>query len=444
MIPPRLCRLFVFAGAFVGCSDYNLAGKDEPGPAAEPGVPDIVVSPDQVEVIGACGETIAEVQIRNDGEADLTVTGVTVEGAWAAEAPATPFTLSPGAAVAFPVTGAGEGRVNVESDDPDSAILSVPLSATADTPPTLTLEAPLDGSILAPGDLELRATVSDAEDAPTSLSLSWSSDVDGLITTSSPDSAGVATALWPAGRSVGGHVVTATVTDSCGGVASASATVCQDEGYEVDSFDLSAWHFEGVATWDATQDWLELTSPAENVVGTAFETADTVSGDNVTIEFLFYIGGGTGADGLSLTAIDTDRMTTYLGGTGCGIGYGGDASCTAGPALPGWSIEVDTYYNEGQDPTAEDHVMFTFDGDVDDPAAWAALPELEDTGWHTMSVVVAAPRVTVTIDEVTYLDQDLGGAFAFPAHVGFTAGTGGLTNSHLIDALQVTEHVCGD
>lgn len=88
--------------------------------------------------------------------------------------------------------------------------------------------------------------------------------------------------------------------------------------------------------------------------------------------------------------------------------------------------------------------MFTFDGDVDDPAAWAALPELEDTGWHTMSVVVAAPRVTVRIDEVAYLDQDLGGAFSFPAHVGFTAGTGGLTNSHLIDALQVTEHVCGD
>ena len=33
-----------------------------------------------------------------------------------------------------------------------------------------------------------------------------------------------------------------------------------------------------------------------------------------------------------------------------------------------WSIEVDTYYNGGYDPTDEDHVMFTFDGDVDDPA----------------------------------------------------------------------------
>ena len=52
---------------------------------------------------------------------------------------------------------------------------------------------------------------------------------------------------------------------------------------------------------------------------------------------------------MGLTALDIDRMTTYLGGTGCGIGYGGDATCTSGPALPGWSIEVDTYYNGGQD-----------------------------------------------------------------------------------------------
>jgi hypothetical protein len=103
---------------------------------------------------------------------------------------------------------------------------------------------------------------------------------------------------------------------------------------------------------------------------------------------------------------------------------------------------VDTFENVGQDPTGEDHVMFTFDGDVDAPAAWAALPEMEDTGWHTMSVVVAAPRVTVSIDEIVYIDQELSGHFDFLAYVGFTAGTGGLTNYHRIDALTVTEYVC--
>ena len=103
---------------------------------------------------------------------------------------------------------------------------------------------------------------------------------------------------------------------------------------------------------------------------------------------------------------------------------------------------MDTYYNEGQDPTPDDHLMFTFDGDVDDPATWVALPEMEDTGWHEMVVDVSAPHVTVQIDGVTYLDTDLSGNFSFPAYVGFTAGTGGLTNRHLIDSLQVTEYIC--
>ena len=83
-----------------------------------------------------------------------------------------------------------------------------------------------------------------------------------------------------------------------------------------------------------------------------------------------------------------------------------------------------------------------FDGDVDDPAAWEGLPEMEDTGWHNMEVTVAAPRVTISVDSVVYIDQDLSGNFAFPAYVGFTAGTGGLTNEHLIDALEVAGFVC--
>ncbi len=157
-----------------------------------------------------------------------------------------------------------------------------------------------------------------------------------------------------------------------------------------------------------------------------------------------FIGDGSGADGISLTALDVDRMTTFLGGTGCGIGYGGDADCTAGPALPGWSIEVDTYFNDGQDPTEQDHLMLTFDGDVDDPEVWVVLPEMEDNGWHSMEVSVEAPFITVSVDEVIYVDQEVSGSFDFPAYVGFTAGTGGLTNYHLIESLEVTEYACDD
>lgn len=59
-----------------------------------------------------------------------------------------------------------------------------------------------------------------------------------------------------------------------------------------------------------------------------------------------------------------------------------------------------------------------------------------------MKVDVAEPHVTVTIDGIVYIDDNLSGLFNFPAYVGFTAGTGQLTNKHLIDSLQVTETVC--
>jgi hypothetical protein len=252
---------------------------------------------------------------------------------------------------------------------------------------------------------------------------------------------GVATADWSS-RTSGLHSVKATVEDSCGNQATSVVGVCQDEGYTSDELDLSAWQFDGVAEWDTANDWLQLTAADEYVVGSAFATDSVVSGGNVEIRFSFYIGDGSGADGISLTALDADRMTGLLGGSGCGIGYGGDASCTAGPALPGWSIEVDTYYNSEVDPTASDHVMFTFDGDVDNVLLWAELPEMEDTGWHEMVVTVSDPNVRVEIDGVAYLDDAVSGYFGFPAYVGFTAGTGGQTNRHLIDSLEVTESVC--
>ena len=183
---------------------------------------------------------------------------------------------------------------------------------------------------------------------------------------------------------------------------------------------------------------------ATSVVGTAFQTSEEVNGGAVEIRFSFYIGDGTGADGLSLTALDTSRMTTFLGGAGCGIGYGGGSDCTVGPALPGWSLEIDTFDNGVYDPTPDDHIAFTFDGLVASPAYWAAVPELEDTGWHTLEVYVSEPHVTVILDGATVMDADLSGRFNFPAYVGFTGGTGGDTNHHWIDALEVTRYVCGE
>jgi hypothetical protein len=428
------------------CSDYNLQEKTAPvavdtGPGPAPA---LVVEPELVEELGHCGEFQQQLTIGNRGAGLLVIDNVLLEGSgWGMDPAPLPIELEPSALYSFQLYGElGMATLSLFSNDPVEPRKDVELIVTPDQPPSSSITSPYSGAVLAVGGTVLIGQVGDDVDSPGNLVVGWSSDLDGALTGSPPGADGSVAVEWSSERSAGVHNVTLSVTDTCGNQTDSSLSFCQQYGYEVENLDISTWNFEGSAHWDSSNEWLELTPPAGNQVGTAFSTAVEVDGGNVEIEFLFYMGEGSGADGISLTALDTDRMTTFLGGTGCGIGYGGDASCTAGPALPGWSIEIDSYYNGGQDPTEEDHVAFTFDGDVDAPAAWTALPEMEDNGWHSMVVRVQEPHVVVEIDGVAYIDQDLSGNFAFPAYIGFTAGTGGATNRHLIDSLVVTETVC--
>ena len=424
------------------CSDYQFT-KDSGVQGAQ--APHIVADPDAVSTILCGGETVA-VELGNEGPGMLEISAVTVQGdGWSLATPFDPCQIPSGETRDVSLTpSVGSAILHVESNDPDEPDLKVPLEGSQDEAPGVTITAPVMAEIL-PVDnpYVLEGQARDDVDPPDLLLATWTSDLLGVLFTGPVQRDGTVSYAWDAAtRMEGPQTITLSVTDTCGNLATDAVPICQQAGWTADELDISAWHFEGAATWDAVNGYLVLTEPLTYAVGTAFNTANPVTGDAVNIRFLFYIGGGTGADGLSLTVLDTTRTSVYLGGTGCGLGYGGDASCTSGPALPGWSIEVDTYYNDGQDPTPDDHLMFTFDGDVDDPALWVALPEMEDTGWHTMEVDAAAPHVRVVIDGITYIDEDLSGNFAFPALVGFTAGTGSLTNYHLIDALTVTQYAC--
>jgi hypothetical protein len=82
------------------------------------------------------------------------------------------------------------------------------------------------------------------------------------------------------------------------------------------------------------------------------------------------------------------------------------------------------------------------DGNARNVLAWATLPEMEDNAWHTMDLSVVGSQVTVRIDGALTIDQSVPEIAPFSAYVGFTAATGGSTNYHLIDALEVTEYVC--
>ena len=428
----------------LGCSDYGLQDHVKP---TTTDVAALSVTPGSIDEVGLCSPASHELSVQNEGEGALTVSELRIEGeGWVlTSAPTLPLTLSGGESTRVVVEGTeGKAELVVVSDDPEVPELRVPLSAAANQPPTVTITTPSGGDIFGEGvDVTLEGTVTDPEDAAETLSATWSSSVDGTLTTRSPGADGAVDWLWAAAaRSSGPATVSLAATDSCGATTVATADACQDGANTYDALSLSAWHYEGSAAWDSGAANLLLTPATTDQVGTAFETSSPVNADNVDIDFYVYLGGGTGADGMSLTALDVARATTFLGGSGCGIGYGGSADCTAGPALPGWTLEIDTYYNGGVDPTADDHLAFTFDGDVDGYQAWAALPEMEDTGWHYVEVSIVAPHVRVAVDSVVYLDQDIPGNYAFSAYVGFTAGTGGETNEHRVDELSVTDYSC--
>jgi hypothetical protein len=431
----------------LGCSDYNLFEK----PQAEDAelLPVLVVEPSELDLGTVCEHSLEDSSYRldlyNQGMGILEIAALEIEG-WVLLNNPCPIEVYSGEGIALAVrpqeTGES-GVLTVYSNDPNQDIQQIPLNAIIDRAPELELVSPVSGDIL-DGETRFEALVSDDIDPTEYLMVQWQSNQDGLFSTGEAFADGTVSTMWNQYHSSGYHNIEVGVVDSCNNVTRESATICQQLTYDVNALDVNTWNFEGNASWDETNNWVQLTPAQRWQVGTAFSTGQEVPAGWIDIQFDFYIGDGNGADGISLTALDVARMNTFLGGTGCGIGYGGDGACTDGPALPGWSIEVDTYYNDGYDPTADDHLMFTFDGDVDDPAAWAVLPEMEDTGWHTMAVRVQQPHVQVSIDGVTYIDQEILGFYDFDAYIGFTAGTGDYTNRHLIKDLVVQEKLCGD
>jgi hypothetical protein len=448
MHTPTRSTLLVLAlsAAFSGCTEYEVKARDEPslpGDTAilEPDTPDIGVDPLDVDLGVVCGSDSTQVRISSLGTAPLTIFSISSGGAgWSIDSlPALPRELLPGETMGLEVSGGdGGGGLYIESDDPDTPLWEVPLSATLDEAPELVITTPTDGDILEPGaSTDFTASVSDLGDAVEDMLVEWSSDVDGVLASSVPAADGSASFTWDsASHSSGDHVLMASVVDSCESEASDEVLICQNEGYTEENLALSTWNFEGSAQWDSGNSWVELTNTSTNQAGTAFQTSTTVDSDSIVIEFSFFVSGGSGADGISLTALDSTRMSGFVGSTGGGIGYAG---------LPGWSIEVDTWYNsENNDPTQGDHLSVHIDGNQTSYATWAELPEMEDGNWHDMAVTVSGSHMTVEVDGTTYIDTGIGGLSAFPAYVGFTGATGASTNYHLIDSLEVEAFVCED
>jgi hypothetical protein len=395
-----------------------------------------------------CGIASHVVEVYNEGDALLELTAIDLQGeGWEVASLDLPVLIGPNEHASIGVSGTdGVAELLLVTNDPERPELRVSLAAEADGPPSIQLgeEAAVVGVL---GSAELVALVGDDVDTPADIRVIWESDLDGAFCDTHADEAGVNVAPWEgAERSVGTHQVIVSAIDSCGNSTSVELPVCQEGGFAMDELGLADWNLEGSSVWDETEGELEITPAEQYKVGSAFMTTATVPADAVKLDFEFYMGDGTGADGFAVVALNTIAMNDFLGAEGCGLGYAGpSAGCIDGSdALPGWAIEVDAYFNWQIDPTEGDHVSLHVDGDQETLWAWSEVGELEDTGWHHMTVEVVGKHFLVTVDGEIAIDQEVGKVPDFPAYIGFTGATGGDTNVHRIRDLVVTTESCGD
>jgi hypothetical protein len=155
--------------------------------------------------------------------------------------------------------------------------------------------------------------------------------------------------------------------------------------------------------------------------------------DDVTIQFDFYAGGGTGADGL-IMMLETNGASA-LGPTGGGLGAGG---------LSGFGVEMDEYNNGECGDASANHIAIDSLADcgTGEPTTLTENDSpgftIADGAWHTMNVHVASGAFTVVGDGNTEFSAFTPSGWANGSYyLGFGGGTGGLTNNHLVRNVSV-------
>jgi Abnormal spindle-like microcephaly-assoc'd, ASPM-SPD-2-Hydin/Domain of unknown function (DUF5979)/PQQ-like domain len=189
------------------------------------------------------------------------------------------------------------------------------------------------------------------------------------------------------------------------------------------------WQLNGSSTIAGGE--LVLTPATYTQAGSAF-WPQPVDPRALTIEYEASITGGTGADGMALVLANATAgaLPTSLGVSGGGLGFSG---------IPGIAVALDEFKNT-VNPSAN------FTGISDGPTTtggselhWLGTANLTaplQGATHKVKVTTAGGTLTVSVDGTPVLSQ----AVTLPssAYLGFSGGTGGLTNRHAISHLVVT------
>jgi hypothetical protein len=288
----------------------------------------------------------------------------------------------------------------------------------------------------------------------TELTYEWVSHLAGSLGTGTVESDGTA-ALTIANLDDGYHDITFQVSNPVGEQASDTVRIgiCSWQSPETFDTDIagSGWQLYGDASWDVGG-WLEMTGTDRDQQGAVFNLVDTVMPGDVSISFLIRTGPnvGEGADGFAMSVFDVatvaeleDLVLGAANGGGLGYGVSGDYGAAV---VDAFHVEIDTWHNvyNGNtefhtDPTEQNHIAVTLNGDPGDHVLWAAVPDIEDMAWHEVTIDVVEDHVTVTLDGVVVLEGTVPGLWFSGGFIGFSGSTGYYTNYHSFDQLQILQ-----
>jgi len=204
---------------------------------------------------------------------------------------------------------------------------------------------------------------------------------------------------------------------------------------------LHADDTETEASWDSDSQVLYLTR-ASNVKGIAMFADHKLTETRWEAEFRYKVGGGSGADGFVFMFYKDEAS---YGEPGCGgtLGFQSSISpiadnynCTPRNKIAGYGVEFDGHLNSVSDDKIADpssnHIALVRDS-VSNHLAYTDDARTEDDTWHHALIQFDNGHVTVRIDGELVLNHFIEDFDYTHSGVGFSSGTGGLTNNHIID-----------
>ncbi len=386
----------------------------------------------------------------NDGRAPVTVSALDVTGdGYDAGLVGTtlPVVVDPGdtipVRVGFTAPSAlrADGLLSVVSDDPQTPRIEVPLSANlapANNRPAINLVKPMAGATFSMNQhWTIRAFALDVETAPTDLTVTFTSDRQGVLGTVRPDGTGEVL-LDTVSSLEGADRITATVTEGDGASSDDSAdisvTACSEYTWNQEEtfgpeFDHTLFAINGAATHypDTGEFWLTDATWE----GGAIYLSTPIFLERFRMNLRFRMELLTGGDGMAIAWVQGADPDALLGQRGEQLGVGAISGAT------GWVVELDNHSNSARSDPSADHIALVRLPEYQHEGMPVAVMELEDGTPRELVVDFNLGHLVVTLEGATVLETDVPDYTPFEGYLGVTAATGALANRHILESWTV-------